>query len=189
MKQVLRKACAVAIIVFMAACGTTGKKENTVAKTDSIMHDDHEISEMNNPVKSTITINDDQLNAILPHYVSLTTALVNEDVAGARIASNAIEAGARELKGNGAADIANHAGKITISPDIGSQRKAFAVLSSNYMDLIKKSGLVSGQLYVDFCPMALNDQGAYWINTSKEIKNPYFGQEMLTCGEVKDSIK
>jgi Cu(I)/Ag(I) efflux system membrane fusion protein len=32
------------------------------------------------------------------------------------------------------------------------------------------------------------DTGAYWISDSKEIRNPYFGDAMLTCGEVKKEL-
>jgi len=44
-------------------------------------------------------------------------------------------------------------------------------------------------LYVQHCPMADNNKGADWLSLSKEIKNPYFGEAMLTCGEVKSTIK
>ena len=37
--------------------------------------------------------------------------------------------------------------------------------------------------------MALEDQGAYWLSEFKEIKNPYFGDAMLKCGEVKGIIE
>lgn len=186
MKQIVRTIGTLVVIVFMAACGTTDKEEKGVAKKDSTAHQEHEVAEMNKPVKSTIAVRDDKLNAILQHYVTLTTALVNGDPASARVASNAIEAGAKEL--NGGAVIATTAAKITASPDIESQRAAYATLSNTYIELIKKSGLISGKLYVDYCPMAMNDKGAYWLSTGEEIRNPYFGQEMLTCGEVKDSI-
>ena len=43
-------------------------------------------------------------------------------------------------------------------------------------------------VYRDFCPMAFNDKGAYWLSDSAEIRNPYFGHKMLECGEVRDSL-
>jgi hypothetical protein len=45
------------------------------------------------------------------------------------------------------------------------------------------------QAYRQYCPLALNEQGADWLSTSPEIENPYFGQKMLTCGELIDTIK
>jgi Cu(I)/Ag(I) efflux system membrane fusion protein len=34
--------------------------------------------------------------------------------------------------------------------------------------------------------MANDDVGGYWFSESEEIRNPYFGDEMLLCGEVKE---
>ena len=72
--------------------------------------------------------------------------------------------------------------------DIEAQRAAYSGMSKDMIELIKKEGLSGGELYVAFCPMAFNDKGAAWISTSKEIRNPYFGEKMLTCGEVKETI-
>jgi len=38
--------------------------------------------------------------------------------------------------------------------------------------------------YVAHCPMVPNNEGD-WIQTSKEIANPYFGKGMLTCGSIQ----
>jgi Cu(I)/Ag(I) efflux system membrane fusion protein len=44
-------------------------------------------------------------------------------------------------------------------------------------------------MYVQYCPMADNDKGGFWLSTEKQVINPYFGDMMLKCGEVTDSIK
>ena len=36
--------------------------------------------------------------------------------------------------------------------------------------------------------MAFDNKGAYWLSEEKEIRNPYFGSKMLTCGETADSV-
>jgi hypothetical protein len=41
------------------------------------------------------------------------------------------------------------------------------------------------KLYQDYCPMADDGKGAIWISEIKEIKNPYQGSKMLTCGSIK----
>ncbi|NQV50705.1 MAG: efflux RND transporter periplasmic adaptor subunit [Candidatus Marinimicrobia bacterium] len=43
-------------------------------------------------------------------------------------------------------------------------------------------------LYEVFCPMAFNNKGASWLQTDKQVKNPYFGASMLSCGEIKQSF-
>jgi Cu(I)/Ag(I) efflux system membrane fusion protein len=44
-------------------------------------------------------------------------------------------------------------------------------------------------LYVQRCPMADRGEGARWLSFSEQIKNPYYGDAMLTCGSVVDSIQ
>ncbi|HTN17493.1 MAG TPA: DUF3347 domain-containing protein [Chitinophagaceae bacterium] len=79
-----------------------------------------------------------------------------------------------------------HAGHIAQS-DIDHQREHFEALSTDMNDLIALLG-TDKVLYHDFCPMANNDKGAYWISETEEIKNPYFGSEMMNCGSVKKQI-
>ncbi|MNG29248.1 hypothetical protein D3C84_1146450 [compost metagenome] len=55
--------------------------------------------------------------------------------------------------------------------------------------LLKKAGMADAELYVHYCPMAFDNKGAVWISTTKEVRNPYFGEKMLKCGEVKETIK
>ena len=67
------------------------------------------------------------------------------------------------------------------------QREHFAMLSKDVNDLIKTFG--TGQkLYQDFCPMYNDGKGAIWISEIKEIKNPYYGNKMLSCGSVKKEL-
>ncbi len=40
-------------------------------------------------------------------------------------------------------------------------------------------------LYLEYCPMADDNKGEYWLSDKEEIANPYFGQQMPKCGEVK----
>jgi hypothetical protein len=46
-----------------------------------------------------------------------------------------------------------------------------------------------GSVYVAYCPMANNNEGANWLSNDKEIKNPYFGDKMLRCGSVMETIQ
>jgi membrane fusion protein, copper/silver efflux system len=78
--------------------------------------------------------------------------------------------------------------EIQNSKEIGTQRDAFLILSKHLSDAISTLGIEteSGQpLYLDFCPMADNDNGGYWLSFDKEIRNPYLGAKMPTCGEIK----
>jgi Cu(I)/Ag(I) efflux system membrane fusion protein len=68
------------------------------------------------------------------------------------------------------------------------QRLAFGTISSAFYGLLKNADLKNGHVYHEYCPMAFNDKGAFWLSDESEIKNPYFGKKMMECGEVIDSL-
>ena len=78
---------------------------------------------------------------------------------------------------------------ISKSNDIEKQRQEFVQFNNAFYKSVIMFGLVNTTTYYQFCPMANNDKGAYWLSDSEEILNPYFGDVMLNCGEVKETIK
>lgn len=72
--------------------------------------------------------------------------------------------------------------------NIKHQREHFDMLSKDMYDLVKKFG-AGEKIYVDFCPMYNDNKGATWLSETKEIKNPYLGKNMPTCGEVKEELQ
>ncbi|HEA23676.1 MAG TPA: DUF3347 domain-containing protein [Pricia antarctica] len=83
-------------------------------------------------------------------------------------------------------DAKEHAEHISESP-IGHQREHFDVLSKDMIDLIAITG-TEEKLYQDFCPMYNDNKGAQWLSATKEIKNPYYGAKMMSCGSVQKEI-
>ena len=73
--------------------------------------------------------------------------------------------------------------------DIDQLRKAFQPVSATLIEMTNTFTPLGETIYVQHCPMADNNKGADWLSTFKEIKNPYFGSSMLTCGEVTKEIK
>ena len=65
-----------------------------------------------------------------------------------------------------------------------NKRLNFVFLSTVMVKSVKAFGYRK-ELYIDYCPMANNNKGAYWLSQVKEIRNPYLGQKMPHCGEVK----
>lgn len=188
MKTQILTAFALMVLLTFTACGNSGEQEKTV-QTDSTDHSGHDHAKAAPAAETTAVaqVRDDMLNAVYQQYASLSKALVESDMAKAKIAANAIETGAKELKDANA--VGKSAAKIAGANNIETQRAAFSDLSNQLINLVKKAGMNSGELYVDFCPMALNDKGAYWISGKKEIRNPYFGDKMLSCGELKETIQ
>lgn len=80
--------------------------------------------------------------------------------------------------------ISDLASEMAATKSINKQRKIFESLSVKYWDLAAKFKAADTTLYLQVCPMT----GAVWTSDSKEIKNPYYPKNMLTCGEVKASL-
>lgn len=184
MKQFLKAGVPLAAVLLLAACGGGKAPEKEAEKAHDHAGHDHATG---HAAAGGVKLKDDKLQAVYQHYQHLTNALVKGDAAEAKIAGNAIETGAKAITGG--EKVAADAAKIMAAADVEAQRTIYSSLSNEFITLVKQSGLSSGALYVDFCPMALNDKGGYWISDAKEIRNPYFGDSMLTCGEVKETLQ
>jgi hypothetical protein len=76
------------------------------------------------------------------------------------------------------------ASPISETKDIQTQRKHFANFSNNIAVIARSMKLTDKAVYLQYCPM----KKAVWLSDEKPIKNPYYGNAMLTCGEVKETI-
>ena len=133
------------------------------------------------------TFKDVKLGNAYTHYIVIKNALVDSDSETAR--KNAIEL-QKSLAGLSDSKPAQSAvAKFISSKDLAEQRQHFSALSNEMTTLVKGGKLTAGSLYLEYCPMANNNSGAYWLSNEKEIKNPYFGNKMLKCGSVKETIQ
>jgi hypothetical protein len=119
-------------------------------------------------------------------YIELKNALVatnslktNDAAAGLVLALQDVMNGSKAL---------NEAQMVANANNMDEQRRMFASLSNEMVTLIKGAKLSMGSIYVDYCPMANNNSGAYWLSNDVAIANPYFGDKMLKCGSVKETI-
>jgi len=71
---------------------------------------------------------------------------------------------------------------IANSTELKEQRDHFDELSDNMTLGIQSFG-INKKVYYQYCPMK-NENGAYWLSVERKIKNPYFGEAMLKCGEI-----
>jgi Cu(I)/Ag(I) efflux system membrane fusion protein len=77
---------------------------------------------------------------------------------------------------------------IANNSNLENQRDHFIALSDNMIAISKNLDQVSTSLFIQNCPMANKNKGADWLSWEKEIRNPYYGEAMMTCGEVKQVI-
>ena len=72
--------------------------------------------------------------------------------------------------------------------DLAGKRKNFVFLSTVMVKSVQAFDNRGQKLYVDYCPMANHNQGAYWLSQTAAICNPYLGGKMPNCGEVKKEL-
>ena len=162
-------------------------------------HDDATKVEVNTDATS-VTQTTFYINEIISDYLKLKNALTKDDTKGAANAGKTLYATFNKVNNNTIdpklkteyIDIADDAKEHTehIGDNVGKidhQREHFVMLSKDVNDLIKIFG-AKQKLYQDFCPMYNEGKGAIWISESKEIKNPYYGSKMLTCGSMKKQL-
>lgn len=155
------------VTIVITSCG--GKSESTSADAQ--------------PQTETTSTNE-ALKPILTAYFQLKDALVGDDAAKAKEAASALLAITGEY-GNKLNESLN---AIAATDDIKAQRTAFETLSMNLYD-IAKAGTLGMTVYKQFCPMAFDNKGAFWLSDNKQVMNPYFGSSMLRCGSVKEELK
>ncbi len=85
-------------------------------------------------------------------------------------------------------DLAFDAEHIADTKDASHQRDHFMTLSKNMYALMKVSKTET-PTYYQFCPMANDGKGANWLSKENVVKNPYYGNQMLTCGKIVETIK
>ena len=80
-------------------------------------------------------------------------------------------------------------GEIEKGKDIEKQREAFSLVSTALYEAAVRFGTGRRKGLYQFCPMAVGNRGAYWISETAEIVNPYFGEDMRSCGETRDTLR
>ncbi|WP_416441668.1 efflux RND transporter periplasmic adaptor subunit [Leeuwenhoekiella sp. A16] len=77
---------------------------------------------------------------------------------------------------------------INEADNIKNQRNHFVVLNQNIVPIVMNIQNIDPEILIQKCPMANNNQGAFWLSADKEIRNPYYGEQMMTCGSTIDTL-
>ena len=148
-----------------------------------------EASETNEPTaaqtEKEVAAEQKKLGEVMIGYLALKDALV---------ASNAEDAQARAVDLLEMVDaikmpaIQQNVKEMAATAELAVQRTYFDSLSVKLYERVKEYGAPNQTLYKQHCPMAFDNQGAFWLSANREIENPYFGDEMLKCGRVEEEI-
>ncbi len=137
---------------------------------------------------------------LFDHYFTLKDALVKDDLSTAQTQAGELKKAFEKTSmslftGEAHNHWMNHSGaakevlnKLSAVDDMAGVRKYFKPLSGQMLALAKSFTPFSSTVYVQYCPMADNNNGADWLSLDKEIRNPYFGEKMPKCGSITESI-
>lgn len=196
MKNTKMTIMALAAAFMLASCGETKKEEateeagmpmqNEMHQEETGEHDMSMAGNLDDGQTADVEFSNEAVGSAYQHYMHVKTALVNTNAEEAQSGGKMlVEALGKVENSNKATEAAQ---KIANSSEINEQRTAFLELSAG-MEEVLSGAIASGELYKQYCPMAFDGKGGSWLSASKEIRNPYYGDKMLKCGSVRDTIK
>lgn len=163
----------IGIAVLLIACNSENNESDSSQKTEN--------SDSQND-------NKEEVRKILSDYLAIKNALTETDGAAASSEAKKLLSHLNEIKTEEVEKIRTDAEHISATENTDDQRAAFNTLSQNVYTLVKATEANASTLYKQYCPMAFDNEGAYWLSSKKEIANPYFGDKMLRCGKVEEEL-
>lgn len=142
----------------------------------------------------------DELKPVFDTYFKLKNALTKDELAGSKASADDMltsleKVNMAEFKGDAHNEWMKYSEKIKAAlAQISSQkkleeiRKSFGYISDEMLGLAENFKPLTTKIYVQHCPMADSNRGADWLSLEEKVVNPYFGNAMLTCGEVTKTI-
>jgi len=167
----------IATLLFTTASFTYAQEKNKMDHD----HDKMDVTGM----KMTPEFNDRNIAEVYEHYEHIKNDLVGSNSGDAQKGAVMLNSALEKIKDSQAALTASK--RIANSFDLKVQRKAFFQLSNEIEGLLR-GHIKSGKIYKDFCPMAFG-KGAHWLSSIEDIRNPYYGANMINCGKVAEVIE
>ncbi len=204
MKNTIPILIIIAAFVFVSCNGNSSKTEDHSAMnhTDSMPIQQNQKSESDIKYVPAVFSNVDPavagfMKTMVQHYLEVKNALIENNSSGAASASEKIltamkafdksllSADQKKVYDDIEADLKEHAEHISKNK-VEHQREHFTMMSKDMYDIVKAFG-AGMTLYHDHCPMYKD--GSMWLSETKEIRNPYYGDKMMTCGSVEEMFK
>lgn len=188
----------------VVSCNSNSSSKDNISNMphDSIPMQENTMADMDMKVVATTFTNVDPafstyMQSLIKDYLALKNALINENETAASsitvkmdkalkgIDKSLLSEEQKKVYNEIEEDLKEHVEHISKSK-IEHQREHFVMMSKDMYDLVKAFG-AGMTLYHDHCPMYKD--GSMWLSETKEIKNPFYGDKMMTCGSVQEMMK
>lgn len=175
----IASACITALTFTACSSGTNESSNNEITQVELSSTQD----EPQNLKAGTVS--KEQLEGMLSAYFDIKNALVDTHAENAKSATEKL----MEHISEGMQSIKEVAQKIQKRETVEQIRADFEILSQDLYKIVKNNpDIETAPVYKQFCPMAFDNKGAYWLSGQEEIRNPYFGDKMLKCGKVQEKL-
>src|SRR4029450_1750970 len=137
----------------------------------------------NRPATAARPAGGEMSRAVVDPYLKIGTALASDRMEGVTANAGEIATAASTL-GAPAFKIDTAAAQLTGAADLEDARAKFGVLSDAIDAYMTPQHLTSpAGVRVAFCPMVLKP----WLQNDGDLRNPYYGSQMLTCGSFRNN--
>ena len=134
-------------------------------------------------VKNTTDALTEPAKSVLEHYVAIQKELARDSLKEVSENASAIAKAVKaEESKNFPPEFAKQADTLAQARDIKKAREAFKPLSESLVKYVAERKVGKGTYHEAYCDMAR----ASWLQTEKEVRNPYYGKAMLDCGTLKN---
>lgn len=133
------------------------------AQHDHAGHHDQKKGDQN-----MVMFKDTKLGVAYEHYIHVKDALVASNANDAKTAAGQLQKALKDVKGSAKAIEA--AENFVKASDLTEQREVFSSLSNEMAILVKGGKLSMGSLYLEYCPMANNNEGAILVERIDDVR-------------------
>lgn len=174
----MKRTIVIALFIGLVAC--QGTKTDGDYSADANKVSESEITSAKLDVETT--------KQLITGYLKIKDALINTDAEKAAYAADEILFNLEQNDSKVVNQLLKEVQLIAKTKDVDEQRIYFEGLSFNIYTLAKNTS-TEMNLYQQYCPMAFDNTGAYWVSDNEKVLNPYFGDKMLRCGKVTEVIE
>lgn len=123
------------------------------------------------------------VKSIFDHYLAIQRELAKDSLKGVADHSSALATAVRgDPEKKLPLEVAKQAEALSKAKDLKATREAFKPLSASLVKYLADHPAGKGVYREAYCPMAK----ASWLQTEKEVRNPFYGKSMLDCGTFKN---
>ena len=175
------------LTLFVACKGNQESEVKTAPTQETEQLDDTQKDLNETSSKEEIVFENEKFTQVYNSYLDVKASLVNTDLEASTDTARtflSITEGVDDF-----IEIFEETIPLVEATTIKERRVVFEKVSRAMEDQIKEENIISGAIYKQYCPMAFNGKGAFWLSDSKEVRNPYFGDQMLKCGVIDSTIE